>query len=207
MNLNYNPWKITFSSSSYVCLSVCLSLPPSLCVCLSLSLVSSSSSLSLSLCGPPSPPLSPSLLLPTPQLSQPSKPRGIHKRATRKHYHCFSTCISRSPTRVKRIAESRRSPSNGSSSGARSSVFYALYYHSRELPQVRFLSRQKYAYRIIMFAKLCLSRQKFCFDKNMFVTTSILLSRQKTCFVTTSILLSRQKACFVATNTCLLQQK
>ena len=79
-------------------------------------------------------------------------------------------------------------------------------YHWHGLPQVSLLSRQAYfcrdkrrilsrqtlVYRDksklvvtnLVATKLCLPRQKFCRDK----TTSIHLSRQKTCFVTTEIL-------------------
>ena len=53
-----------------------------------------------------------------------------------------------------------------------------------ELPQVSFLSRQKYACR----DKTFVATKYFCCD----IT-----------FVATSILLLRQKMCFVATNTCL----
>ena len=53
----------------------------------------------------------------------------------------------------------------------------------RELPQVSFLSRQ---------ILLCLSQQKLCRDKIMFVATSVFLSRRNTSFVATKLCLSRQ---------------
>ena len=64
--------------------------------------------------------------------------------------------------------------------------------------------------------KVCLPRQSFCCDKQVchdkgFVTTSILLLRQKMCFVVTNMCLSQQKwAChdktFVATSLLLSRQ-
>ena len=74
-------------------------------------------------------------------------------------------------------------------------------YHWRELPQVSFLSRQKYACRNKTFVatKLCLSRQNIfvatniCCEKHVFVATNILLSPQKTCLSTNTCFLSRQK--------------
>ena len=48
-----------------------------------------------------------------------------------------------------------------------------------------------------------LSQQNGCRNKHVFVTTKI---RGDKSFVTTSILLSRQKTCFVVTNTCLSRQ-
>ena len=86
------------------------------------------------------------------------------------------------------------------------------YYHWRELPQAEFLSRQKF----------CCDKHVFCHDKSMLAATKLLswqncLSWQKFCcntnichdkhvFVATSILLLRQKTCFVMTNACLSQQ-
>ena len=86
------------------------------------------------------------------------------------------------------------------------------------------LSWQKYAwsYKTSVVTKLCLSWQMFYHDRYLsqqthvscdksFVSTSILLLRQKTCFVMTNPCLSWQKcACqnktFVATKLCLSQQ-
>ena len=72
-------------------------------------------------------------------------------------------------------------------------------FHWRELPQVYFLSQQKY----------CRDKHLFCRDKGMLAATIffcrdttflvINICRDKT-FLTTSILLSRQKTCFVMTN-------
>ena len=87
-------------------------------------------------------------------------------------------------------------------------------YHWRELPQVSFLSQQKF----------CFDKHVFCCNKSMLATTKVFvetktlsvvtklcLSRQtRVCheenFVVTSILLLQQKTCFVVTNTCLSQQ-
>ena len=62
-------------------------------------------------------------------------------------------------------------------------------YHWRELPQVSFLSRQKFCRDKIMFVatNICRDKNIFCHNKHDFVATSVLLSRQ---------------AYFVATNTC-----
>ena len=100
-------------------------------------------------------------------------------------------------------------------------VIHTVADHCRELPQVSFLSRlnssfvatkvcfsrQKFCRNKHTFPQtkqLCLSRQ------NIFATN---ICRDKTCFcrdkyfATTSVLLSRQKTCFIATNTCLSRQK
>ena len=64
-----------------------------------------------------------------------------------------------------------------------------------KLVVTKLLSRQNY-----VCCDKCLSRQKFCHDKNMFVATSILLSRQKMCFVVLcrDNILSLQKLYWVA---------
>ena len=74
-----------------------------------------------------------------------------------------------------------------------------LLYHWRELPQVSFLSRQKYP---------CRDKTYFCRDKS-FVTTKIFcrdkhnFKEEKGIFVAANILLSWQKTCFVVRNRCL----
>ena len=59
--------------------------------------------------------------------------------------------------------------------------------------------------------KVCLSRQNVCGNKIMFVATKYLSQQTHVCcnkgFVSTNILLSRQKTCFVTRNTCLSRQK
>ena len=82
-------------------------------------------------------------------------------------------------------------------------LFTLHFHHWRELPQVSFLSRQK-----------------FCRDKHVFVATKHAFYRDKSTVASTKLLYfvatnklslqkkkSRQKACFVATNMCLSQQK
>ena len=86
-----------------------------------------------------------------------------------------------------------------------------LNYHWRDLPQISLQNTSFVA------TKVCLPQQNFCRDKNMFGATNIFcrdkylshetrVYRDKS-FVTTSILLSRKKTCFVATNTCFARQK
>ena len=87
-------------------------------------------------------------------------------------------------------------------------------YHWWELPQVSFLSRQKYACRDKTFAatKICSSRQNIfvatkLLSRQIFVATKLCLSRQMFVifFAAAKVCLSRQNVChdkhvFVATN-------
>ena len=87
--------------------------------------------------------------------------------------------------------------------------------HSLKLPQVSFLSRQKFCRDKHVFChdKSMIATIKLFHDKIMFIMTSILFRQQKThfvmtnVFVTTKVSLSQQNVChnkiiFVVTNTC-----
>ena len=64
-------------------------------------------------------------------------------------------------------------------------------YHWRELPQVSFLSRQKYACHLSRKNYVCRdkTRQKFCRDKHTFVATKDVFCRDKHMFVATKTIL------------------
>ena len=84
-----------------------------------------------------------------------------------------------------------------------------IYYHWRELPQVSFLSREKYACRDIPCCDkiMFVATKYFCRGKT-FVTTNIF--RDKGNFSARKLLLRQKYACrdktFVLTNTCLSRQ-
>jgi len=77
-------------------------------------------------------------------------------------------------------------------------------YHLRELPQISCLSRQNFfSYSHVFVA----TKDVFCRDKSMLVSTILLSCFSKYNFVATSLLLCRQNTCLVATNTSLSRQK